>query len=145
MPKRERNPIYVERPKPVAARKIWDALVAAGFQKINLWFEDIGNALEMCGPTGGWQFQDESGSGEWLGYGWGEAIARAREMGVERSKRKLKSLNLGDFLDADFERVLDSGIHTWIEWCRTALPPDRTGSQSLAKLKDCLKRAFDKW
>jgi hypothetical protein len=85
-PKRERNPIYVERPQPRAARKVWDALVAAGYKKINLWFEDIGNALEMCGPVGGWQFQDESGAGEWLGYDSDTAAERAREMGARSTK-----------------------------------------------------------
>lgn len=87
MNKRERNPIYAERPEPRAARKVWDALITAGFQKINLWFEDIGNALEMCGPTGGWQFQDKDGDGEWLGYDSTAAVERALELGRKHAKQ----------------------------------------------------------
>lgn len=70
---RERNPIYRTRPTPRAARRIWDSLVTAGHKVDHLVFEDIGSALEMCGPSGGWFYRSDLGAGP-LGYSADEAL-----------------------------------------------------------------------
>jgi hypothetical protein len=51
---------YTSRPvgtRAHKARRIWDALVAAGERPTAVWFEPIGAGAEMQGPSGGWFYR----------------------------------------------------------------------------------------
>lgn len=49
--------VRVDRPvRPLSpkARKIAHALETMGHRNVRVWWEPIGVAMEMCGPSGGW-------------------------------------------------------------------------------------------
>jgi hypothetical protein len=79
----KKHPIFTKRPDATrrAARKIWDALEAKGFKGIKLWYDIAGPNMEMCGPSGGWQCEVQTGSVDhWLGYSVDEALATIAEL-----------------------------------------------------------------
>ena len=42
------------RPLSPKARKLAQELEAMGHRNVRVWWERIGMAMEMCGPSGGW-------------------------------------------------------------------------------------------
>ena len=42
------------RPLTTKARRLVNELEAMGHRNVRVWWERIGMALEMCGPSGGW-------------------------------------------------------------------------------------------
>jgi hypothetical protein len=85
---------YTERPAQQKARVVWDAVAAAGFTGVTLWYEALAKNPEH-GESGGWFFSMGSGP-NWLGPGWAEAVARARELGDTRDDRELEAASAGD-------------------------------------------------
>ncbi len=57
--------------------KLWDRLVAPGFSDFTLWWEPIGPALEMCGHSGGYMYQDKDGKLEPFGATIEQALKHA--------------------------------------------------------------------
>lgn len=58
-----------ETPK---AKKLRLQMEDAGYKNVKVWWEPLGMAMEMCGPSGGWM--SESTSGIWpLGLSFAEA------------------------------------------------------------------------
>lgn len=57
-------------------------LEAVGYTQVRVWWEPIGMAMEMCGPSGGWMA--ESDQGLWpLGLSFYEASAWIVANGVK--------------------------------------------------------------
>jgi hypothetical protein len=57
-------------------RRLWDRLASLGFIKVQLWWEPIGPALEMCGHSGGYMALID-GRIEPLGLSLDEALRHA--------------------------------------------------------------------
>jgi hypothetical protein len=55
-------------------KKIKVALEAIGHTNVEVWWEPIGGAPEMCGPEGGFFFHSDQESLEPLGYSFNEAM-----------------------------------------------------------------------
>lgn len=65
------------------ARRIRATLEASGHTVIRVWWEPIGIAMEMCGPSGGWMA--ETATGLWpLGYCEVEAREYATSNAIRR-------------------------------------------------------------
>lgn len=55
-------------------KKIKVALEAIGHTNVEVWWEPIGGAPEMCGPEGGFFFHSDQEALEPLGYSFDEAM-----------------------------------------------------------------------
>jgi hypothetical protein len=47
------------RPLSPKARKLAQELETMGHRNVRVWWERIGMAMEMCGPSGGWLFESD--------------------------------------------------------------------------------------
>jgi hypothetical protein len=68
----------VMRYRPNIKQMIERALDNKGYRQVKVWYEPVGRAAEMCGPSGGWKYEacDVDGSfydGE-LGYNGNQAL-----------------------------------------------------------------------
>ena len=55
-------------------KKIKKALESLGHTNVEVWWENIGTAVEMCGPDGGYFFHSDQECLEPLGYSFNEAM-----------------------------------------------------------------------
>lgn len=64
------------RPPSAKARKLLQALEAMGHRSVRVWWQPLGMAMEMCGPSGGWFCQSDMThfQPEPLGYSFGAAM-----------------------------------------------------------------------
>ena len=62
------------------AKKLKQTLEKRGFNDVKVWWEPIGKALEMCGPSGGWLYSHSECDEDFLGYNFGRALSAAKNM-----------------------------------------------------------------
>lgn len=68
------------RPPSPKARKLAQELEAMGHRSVRVWWERIGMAMEMCGPSGGWFCESDMThyQPEPLGLSFGAALHAVR-------------------------------------------------------------------
>jgi hypothetical protein len=57
-------------------KKIKKALEELGHTNVEVWWEQLESAMEMCGPGGGYAFHSDQESMEPLGYSFEEAMEK---------------------------------------------------------------------
>jgi len=62
------------------SEKIKKALETKGYTNVKAWYEPLGVALEMCGPSGGWLYSSDQRNEDWLGYNVEEALEAVKQM-----------------------------------------------------------------
>ncbi len=69
-------------------KKIRAAAAEAGIILGEVRWEPIGQAMEMCGPSGGWTiFEAEPGSEVWVAYHFEDIINQIRNTAAARQSR----------------------------------------------------------
>lgn len=68
------------RPLSPKARRLAQELEAMGHRNVSVWWERIGMAMEMCGPSGGWFCESDMThyQPEPLGLNFGAALHAVR-------------------------------------------------------------------
>jgi hypothetical protein len=67
------NGVYAPNKSP-KCKKLKNKLEENGHTNVFVWYERLGSAMEMCGPSGGYMYVSDQSSLEPIGYSFDEAL-----------------------------------------------------------------------